>query len=457
MGKNPSAQTSVIPIIRMKRSDATDNGTGKALIAIVLLGIALRIGLAVYIGDTELAGGPGTADEISYHSLAVRLLEGHGYTFDEPWWPLTQAGEPTAHWSFLYTSFLAAVYALLGVHPLGARLFQVILVGVLQPYLAYRIGSRLFGNAAGLAAAALTAVYAYFLYYSASLMTEPFYITAVLASLYVSIRLADGLKVPDGSSPHQIRWAVALGVVLGAAALLRQVFLLFVPLLLIWIWLAGGRKKAVMVALPALIVGMLILPFTLFNYSRFDRFVLLNTNAGFAFFWANHPIYGTQFLPILPDDLGSYQDLIPEELRGLDEAALDQELLRRGLQFVTEDPIRYIRLSLSRIPAYFMFWPSEQSSLISNVGRTLSFGLFLPFMLYGLARAWIEGGKAALLEPVGLLTLFMVFYSAIHLLSWALIRYRLPVDAVLVVFAGYGLVDLTRRVASRNRHAVQPA
>ena len=438
---------------------AFDRGKGNTItVLIVLIGLALvgRITVAIALND-QLAGLPGTADQLSYHTIASRLIAGHGFTFDKPWWPATEAGEPTAAWSFLYSAFLAAVYSLFGPSPVAARLIQVLVVAVLQPVLAYLIGKRAFSESAGLAAAALVAAYAYFVYYSASLMTEPFFITAVLASLYLAMRLADDLKAPRSSSTHRLRWAVALGVTLGAAVLLRQVFLLFAPFLLIWIWLAGGRNTAAMVALPVLIVGLLILPFTLFNYSRFDRFVLLNTNAGFAFFWANHPIHGTKFLPIIPNELGSYRSLIPEELRGLDEAALDQELLSRGLKFVIEEPIRYIRLSLSRIPAYFMFWPTEHSSLISNVSRTLSFGLVLPFMLYGLARAWIERGKSAMLEPVGLLTLFIILYSMVHLLSWALIRYRLPVDAVFVVFAGYGLVDLAQRIGARRGHAAQPA
>ncbi len=97
----------------------------------------------------------------------------------------------------------------------------------------------------------------------------------------------------------------------------------------------------------------MILPFTAYNYARFGRFVLLNTNSGYAFFWGNHPIYGTHFVPILTPEMGSYQDLIPPEVRNLDEAALDQELMRRGLQFVIDDPGRYLLLSLSRIPVLF--------------------------------------------------------------------------------------------------------
>jgi len=37
-----------------------------------------------------------------------------------------------------------------------------------------------------------------------------------------------------------------------------------------------------------------------------------------------------------------------------------------------------------------------------------------------------------------------------HLLSWALIRYRLPVDAALMPFAGLAVVDLTNRVLARQ-------
>jgi hypothetical protein len=125
------------------------------------------------------------------------------------------------------------------------------------------------------------------------------------------------------------------------------------------------------------VVLSLILPFTLYNYIRFERFVLLNTNAGFAFYWANHPIYGTHFVPILPYKWGTYQDLIPKELLSLDEAALDQALLGLGIQFVLDDPVRYLLLSISRIPPYFMFWPSSDSVMISNLTRVFSFGLAL--------------------------------------------------------------------------------
>jgi hypothetical protein len=89
-----------------------------------------------------------------------------------------------------------------------------------------------------------------------------------------------------------------------------------------------------------------------------------------------------------------------------------------------------------------MFWPSAGSGMVSNVSRVVSFGLCLPFMLYGLLRAFRRLRPG---DPAFLLVLFAAVYTAIHLLSWALIRYRLPVDAVLLPFAGLALVDLAGR------------
>ena len=195
-----------------------------------------------------------------------------------------------------------------------------------------------------------------------------------------------------------------------------------------------------------IILAIIILPFTIFNFSRFNRFVLLNTNAGFAFFWGNNPVYGTQFESILPDEMGNYQELIPEELLDLNEAALDQELLKRGVQFILDDPVRYLRLSISRIPPYIKFWPSSESSLASNLVRVGSFGLMLPFIVYGLILSFIQRTKPLFKQPLSLLYIFIIVYAGIHILTWTLIRYRLPIDAVFVLFAGLGLVDLVTRI-----------
>jgi len=417
------------------------------LIAIIFVSILLRVTVAFYMGN-EVVGLPGIVDQISYHNLALRVLGGHGFTFGELWWPITRAGEPTAHWSFPYTLYLVGVYAIFGVYPVVARILQAITVGILHPLITYHIGEKVFGRTVGLIAAAVVSIYIYYVYYGAALMTESFYITSVLFSLFFAMQLAD-----NRDKKQDIKLGLALGISLGLTVTLRQVFLLFLPFLLLWIWIVRFKltRKLPVVSTVAsfILIALFIFPITFFNYTRFHRFVLLNTNSGYAFFWGNNPIYGTKFIPILSGS--KYQAMIPEEVRHLDEAALDSELLGRGIQFVIQDPKRYILLSLSRIPPYFMFWYTPGSSTLSNISRIGSFGAFLPFMLYGL---FLGIKKTAsfwnlVTSPQGLLVLFAFVYSGIHILTWTLIRYRLPVDAVLIPFAGLAIFDVTQQISAR--------
>jgi hypothetical protein len=437
----------------------------KGLLAgILLVATLLRLGSALYQGNTvtEL---PGIYDQISYDALARRVIDGHGFSFAEDWWPATRAGEPTAHWSFLYTLYLAAVYGLLGAQPLMARLIQALLAGVFHSWLAWRIGRRVFGPATGLLAAGLSAVYVYFFYYAGGLLTETFYIIGILWTLDVALRLADTVrrKETEGDALKLKWWPwVELGLAIGATVLLRQVFLLFMPFLYLWLWwqVSARQQRSPITARfsrmfrwsaikgligAAVIVVLLIVPWTIRNYRVFGTFVPLNTNAGYAFFWGNHPIYGTRFEGILTK--ARYGDLIPDELRSLNEAKLDSALLERGIGFIVADPVRFALLSLSRAGEYFKFWPSSESGLISNMSRVGSFGIFLPFMLYGL---WVSATLVRDPKHVGqrsqiiLLYLFIVVYTAIHLVSWALIRYRLPVDALLLIFAALALERLAQ-------------
>jgi len=419
---------------------------------ILLLSVVLRVGASIFLGD-KVVVLPGTSDQVSYHNLALRVLGGYGFTFDKDWWPATRAGEPTAHWSYLYTLFLVVVYWIFGPHPIAARLIQAISIGLIHPYLVYKLGNRLFSHTAGLIAAFITAVYIYFIYYAATLMTEPFYITAILCSLLMLFKNSQ----PGRTQRIQVTDAVYLGLSFGAAILLRQLYLLIIPFALLW--LVWACKKSFQhfplrqITISLVIIFVLIMPFTIYNYNRFGRFVLLNTNAGFAFFWGNHPIYGSSFIPILTSD--QYRELLPQDQLHLDEAALDQELLNRAIGFVTADPIRYFNLSISRISSYIEFWPSANSGLISNISRVASFGIFLPFMLWGLVLDianrkqdfWIE-----LASPSSFIILFGVVYAGIHILTWTLIRYRLPIDAVLILYAAIAIENFyTRWIKIRSK------
>ena len=413
------------------------------LSVVVAIAVLLRVSAALFMGD-RVEDLPGIYDQISYDRLAQNVVAGNGFSFDVDWWPNTRAGEPTAHWSYLATLYLAGVYKLVGHHPLVARLIQAVATGVLMPLLTYRLAVRLRGPVVGLLAAGVSAVYIYFFYYGAALMSEPLFFVAILGALNLALDVAARPALGRGA---------ALGMVTGLAVLARQTFLAFVPFLVGWlVWAGRGRIRLWHVCVPLVVLALMILPWTVRNYVAFGEFVLVNTNAGYVFFWGNHPVHGTNFISLLGPEHPSYGELIPAELRGLNEAALERALLRAGLGFVADAPIRYVLLSLSRLKDYFLFWPKATSSTLSNISRVGSFGVCLPFMVYGvilsIRSAWRTEGDLATPErraELVLLLLFVAVYSGIHLLSWAYVRYRLPVDTVLVIFAALGIDDLGRR------------
>jgi hypothetical protein len=415
--------------------------------AILVLSVVLRVGVALYLGDVANSP-PLLTDQGSYHTLAVRVLSGNGFSFEKAWYPFTPAGIPTAHWSFLHTLYLAAVYGALGVHPVGARLVSAVAGGLLLPWMVYRLSRRLFPSSQPVAivSAACAAVYAYFVLYAATLMTETFYVIAVLWSLERAMALVEGPSLGR---------ALVLGLALGLATLLRQSILPWVLVLFLWLPWAGGRlgrlrgMGASLVA-TALVIACFVLPFTIRNYQVYGDLLLLNSNAGYAMYSAQHPMHGTSFQEFDAARL-------PSELEGLNEAQMDRELMRRGVGFVLAEPGRYVLLSLSRVRDYFEFWPTADTTLLHNLGRTGSFGLFLPFMVAGIVLAlqradlhctWASWARFST-SPLALVLLFVAFYSLMHILTWAMPRYRLPVDAVLLVFAGFALVELGRRVGQR--------
>jgi hypothetical protein len=489
----------------------------RTLPLILIIAVALRLAVALYLGDIVDAP-PLLTDQRSYHALAESLIAGRGFTFDRPFYPFgLPAGSPTAHWSFLYSIFVAAIYGLVGPHPLAVRLLQAALGGILLPLLTYRLTLRLMAparpfpvtasrpspQAVALLSAAVAAIYAYFVLYSATLMTETLYIAAVLWSLERSLSLDRHLsRQALPSWPLILSFALSLGL----ATLLRQSFLPWAALLFLYLaYLAlrlplgpqvrrsgfqpdtrlrtsafqpgtrlrtsafqpgtryrrsafqpGTRLRTsasppvtpprrpatfLRLTVAAQILVAAILPWTLRNYSVFGSFLLLNSNTGYALYSAQHPMHGVRFQEFAAAPL-------PDDLPRQNEAQLDRELLRRGFAFILADPGRYLLLSLSRVRAYFEFWPTPGTTLLHNIGRTASFGLFLPLMLYGLYLA----RRQSLLWPRNsLLLLFIVFYSLLHILTWAMVRYRLPVDAALIPFAGLALAGLAARMLPNRR------
>jgi 4-amino-4-deoxy-L-arabinose transferase-like glycosyltransferase len=283
-------------------------------------------------------------------------------------------------------------------------------------------------------------VYGYFIYYNAALMTESLFIVGILATIYICLRLLDR---------PALSWWMLLGVILGGSILLRQTALFLVPILIAWVLFELWNKRIFLKnwwhpITTVLIVLAIILPWTYRNYATYGQFLLLNSNSGYALYASTHPQLGVSW----PADLEEVVVPVPDELSGLNEAQMDRGLSKLTMQNVIADPWRIFRLSLSKSLEYLKFWPSVHSNWISNLVRTLSFGLYAPFMLIGLFLSFKRWRQ---FMPLYLVCLS---FAGLHILSWPAPRYRLPSDAIMMVFAGMAVYQLLQYVSSRRKKSI---
>lgn len=403
------------------------------LLWILIIAFVLRLAAALVLGNS-VRGLSGAQDEITYSMLGHRFVQGFGLTFPEDWYPWIKANAQQAYFSDAISYYLAAIYALFGYQPLAAR----ILTGLLSTVsvgLLYLLSTRLFGRTVGLVAAAIAAVYAYLIYYGVTLVTEPLFILMLLVTMLLTYSLLD--------RPRAWKWP-ALGAALALAVLLRMAVIFFAIALLGWLaWRIQQRRWRVLI--PLAVIGLAIVPFTIQNYQTFHRFLLLEANFGHVFWNGNHP-----------DSLGNFHPYrvfpIPADVLALNnDVDITNELLRRGIQNILHDPGLFVMLTITRLREFFLFWPTPESDLLANTLRVFSFGIMWPFAAAGL---WLSRRQWRDLLPI---YIFMVMHTGVYAITWTMIRYRVPLDAFLILFAAVAGVQIYRWITALYRNRKQPA
>ena len=232
----------------------------------------------------------------------------------------------------------------------------------------------------------------------------------------------------------------AAGVAFACAALTRQMILNFLPVAVLWIlWVAvPGKRVKLAIALSAVAV-LTVAPWTIRNYVVHDAFIPVAPNMGSAFlFGASTDFFGDR------QKAGH-----TKETHGLER---DTANMRRAMELIQGDPLRYARLCVTRnLPGLFDIGSMIQSHLRTDpdeqvyrsyppvskptaralmVMSVASYLLVLALGILGLLAAprW----KEALL--VGAIILHG---CALHTLASGFHRHRLYFMAFIVLYAGF--------------------
>lgn len=237
-----------------------------AVLPPLVMGTVLRV-LWLYIWPR-----PQIYDEVDYHNIATRLLEGHGYGVQlfPPGWPL----------------ILSYVYRITGADPMAGLWFNLLLSLVTLVLIA-AIAARLADMTTAAISAWIVALMPSYLVANTLLMYE----VAVQFLLVLAVWLA----VRRPCTPLD---SVAFAGITALLALMRP-FWLILPLLL---WLAAPpprqRHPLVLMLSAQMLAVLLVLPYIVVQSRAYGDFVPLGLNGNVNFWIGNNPnATGTFMMP----------------------------------------------------------------------------------------------------------------------------------------------------------------
>ena len=239
------------------------------LLVIVVIAIALRLAWVLYAAREPR----GFHDPTLYGVFAARIADGHGYT--------AANGEATTYYPVGYIGALGAVVWVVGQTPIPenvsmtAAVFNLVL-GVGAVALTFEVGRRLFDNRIGLIAAAVLALWPNLIFHTAVVLTEALFIFLVMGAVLLLVALP--------AATQRIRWGrlAVFGVILALSALVRPISLMFLPVLLVVLVVAGTRWGSAIgyAGAATLAVVLVLMPWTIRNFRATDSFVPISTNLG---------------------------------------------------------------------------------------------------------------------------------------------------------------------------------
>ncbi|MBN1886771.1 MAG: glycosyltransferase family 39 protein [Thermoflexales bacterium] len=391
------------------------------MILVVLLALAIRSVYACVAAwlDPFLIADPLHGDAGSYDLIARNLLAGHGFGYS--------SGVLTTFWPPLYPAWLAGLYSILGYNLLAARLAQAFW-GAVAAGAVFEASRRLLGEDVGGLAGLGMALYPYQVYFGAWLIAEAMYMALLVLVVLAVIMLQE-----------RCTWVgfAGLGGLLGLGILAKPATLMLVPFLVLWIVLSFPFRPLLerlgYGLIVLLVLGGVVLPWTVRNWAVFRSFVLVSTNGGYTFYGANNA-----------QAFGGHREGFPPHLQGLAEPEADKEYYRLGMEWIRQHPADFARLAgrkLARlvsplsVASYEQDYPLPYAWLVK--------GVYWAFLLLAL-------GGAALSLPRW--RELFVFYALIGrvlagtIIFYGDVRYTLPMAPALLVFASIALMAAWARL-----------
>lgn len=388
----------------------------------VWLGLAflLRAALALKLG-----AGYYQADEHGFEGAAWTLAS--TFAFTDRGQPMVMP--PLPSW------LLSLVYLAAGRHPTAARLFEAALATLLVWVVGRLVRDLTRSDAAGKLALILAAIYPFFIYYGAMLMSETAYTLAAAAGLWwLCASLMD-----QGASALK---AAGAGLAFGLAGLCRgEGAAIGGVILLVAVCAAVLKRWSPRAwALAVLFWALPLLGWAARNKAATGHFSL-DTHGGMAM------VHGTILFNYNEVDTSVAMDALHhmgfwQDSHDLPDYEREKIYMQKSLEFMRENPAITIVQWAKKAVNFWRPYPRQDKRYAGIPGNDPGAGfgrtamaivslLFEPaIVLGGFWGLWRLRSRWAELFP---LPLFILGTMGVHVLSVSQMRYRLPVMPVLML------------------------
>ena len=437
--------------------------------AIVVVGLGLRL-FVVLVARPACSPDPAEIGcfringDVLYHFTQGRLI-GDGHFFKNGIEHLASgrlvdaAGDPPGF------ALLLGLWSALGFDSVDWQRTGTSLVGAATVLAVAALARRLGGDRAGWVAGGLAAVHPLLWINDAMLMSESLYQPAVVLVMLAAVAYAE--------TPGR-RQAALVGAAIAAAALVRGEAALLVVVLLVPLCLLA-RAVVTTERLRQLLIGafaalLVVAPWLAYNNLRFEGPVTLSTGAGAVMMagscetaWSG-PRMGSWWDCFTERDLWDefeaefpgITDTPPEARTVHDESLVDAFNRRHAFAWIGDNLSRLPQVMLARAGRALDFF-RVQDSLDNNAGlegrwrRPSQAGLALYYLLIvpAVVGAWRMRKAGLRLTP---LLAWWPMVVAAAALTFALTRYRVPVDIAMIVLAAVA-VGTPRPAASEPEAA----
>ena len=331
---------------------------------------------------------------------------------------------PTAYRAPGY-AFFQAPFRRLGAEYVTLRIINFVLVALTLMLLYSMLATR-YSRLAGLLAVIFTVCYPVLLYAASTLYPQTLSTFLMVVLLY----LLDRIGPKSG-----LRDCALAGLVAGVSALTVPVYLLLLPIILLWLRFSRGltfRKIVLMTATGVAVIAV----WTVRNYAVFRAPVPVSTASGFMLLSGNCPNcgYDVQWADL------RFPEYVYTELTGKNEVERSEIMTRAGLKFIRENPGRAFTLYVQKFLFWFHFRNTISSDKVVPGGAgagtvwlrdllmLVTYGPLLGVLLFRLAL--FRKYPLSSLE-----TLFVALYlggGMAYAIYATRIRYRLPFDWLLI-------------------------